>query len=256
MPEDRGASETSNEPDIKSDHVLLTDRDLELMVALHDHVVLSFAQIHERFFPGRTWGTTMNRLRRIESKGWIERTRIPRMKLFGRSSAAGVVFQLSNGGRKIVSKLRPDVEIFDRCPSLNLFQLDHDLLIADIADYFRGKFKGYQWINGRYVSATAGINKIPDAILRKPGADCAIAIELELNGKSSRRYREILANLKSSKGLERVIFVTAGTSIGRKIMSEIKGFPVQVGHRFRSDFFEFVRLDECIKQEVEGSPIA
>ena len=34
----------------KRRHVLLTDRDLAMLVILHDHVVLSFAQIHERFF--------------------------------------------------------------------------------------------------------------------------------------------------------------------------------------------------------------
>lgn len=238
-----------SEGHVRAAHILLTDRDLNLMMALHDHVVLSFIQIHERFFPRRTWATSMNRLRRIESRGLIERTKVPRLRLYARANAAGVVFQLSNEGRKVLAKLTPEMEIFERCPSLNPFQLDHDLLIADIADHFLKRFKGCHWTNGRYLKTTTDLKKIPDAILKKPNDGRVIAIELEFNGKSSRRYRDIVANLKSSRALEKVIFVTANHSIGRKIMSEIDGFQVPIGYNFRSDFFEFVRLDDCVVQE-------
>lgn len=231
----------------KSGHVLLTERDLILLANLHDHVVLSFAQIHDRCFAGRTFATAMNRLKRIESQRWIERIRVPRMRLHGRASATGVVFQLSNKGRAVVARLRPEMEIFEKCPVLNAHQLDHDLLIADIAEHFKNQFPGYRWINGRYLTDRDGLKKIPDAILQKTSSDKVIAIELELNGKSLRRYREIVANLKASLRIERVIFVTAHTSIGRKIMSAVEGFHVPVGHRLRSSFFEFVRLSECLK---------
>ncbi len=231
----------------KFGHVLLTERDLDMMMALHDHVVLSFGQIHERFFSGRTIATAMNRLRRIESQGWIERLRIPRLRIQGRANVTGVVFQLSHRGRMVVARSRPDAMIFEKCPVLNPHQLDHDLLIADIAEHFKWRFPGYQWTNGRYLSDTEGFKKIPDAILQSPKHDRVIAIELELNGKSSRRYREIVTTLRTSPRIEKVIYVTASTSIGRKIMSAIEGYQVPFGHRFRSDFFEFVRLAECLK---------
>lgn len=231
----------------KADHVLLTERDLDLMTALHDHVVLSFMQIHEGFFTGRTIATAMNRLKRIENQGWIERLRIPRLRIEGRTNATGVVFQLSHRGRTMLARARPEMSIFEKCPVLNPHQLDHDLLIADIAEHFQRRFVGYQWTNGRYLTDSDGFKKIPDAVLRRTVADRVIAIELELNGKSARRYRDIVATLRTSARIEKVIFVTASYAIGRKIMSAIEGYQVPFGHRFRSEFFEFVRLTECLK---------
>ncbi|MAV91620.1 MAG: hypothetical protein CL676_09365 [Bdellovibrionaceae bacterium] len=231
----------------KADHVLLTERDLDMMTALHDHVVLSFRQIHEKFFPARTIATAMNRLKRIESQGWVERLRIPRLRIEGRRNATGVIFQLSHRGRTMLARARPEVNIFEKCPVLNPHQLDHDLLIADIAEHFKRRFPGQQWTNGRYLSDQNGFKKIPDAVLQRTAADRAIAIELELTGKSARRYRDIVAALRTSPRIEKVIYVTASHAIGRKIMSAIEGYQVPFGHRFRSDFFEFVRLTECLK---------
>lgn len=231
----------------KADHVLLTERDLDMMIALHDHVVLSFRQIHERFFPARTNATAMNRLKKIESQGWIERLRIPRLRVQGRTNATGVVFQLSHRGRTMLARARPEVAIFEKCPVLNPHQLDHDLLIADIAEHFKRRFPGYQWTNGRYLLDSDGYKKIPDAVLQRTAQDRAIAIELELNSKSSRRYKEIVATLRTSPRIEKVIYVTASHAIGRKIMSAIEGYQVPFGHRFRSEFFEFVRLTDCLK---------
>jgi len=223
------------------------ERDLDMMMALHDHVVLSFGQIHEKFFPSRTIATAMNRLRRIENQDWIERLRIPRLHIQGRTNATGVVFQLSHRGRMMLARARPEVMIFEKCPVLNPHQLDHDLLIADIAEHFKRRFPGYQWTNGRYLQDSDGFKKIPDAVLQKTAQDRAIAIELELNGKSARRYRDIVTTLRTSSRIEKVIYVTASHAIGRKIMSAIEGYQVPFGHRFRSEFFEFVRLTECLK---------
>lgn len=242
-----GPGESATADKRKVDHVLLTERDLDMMTALHDHVVLSFTQIHERFFPARTIATAMNRLRRIESQGWIERLRIPRLRIEGRRNATGVVFQLSYRGRTMLARARPEVSIFEKCPVLNPHQLDHDLLIADIAEHFKRRFPGYQWTNGRYLLDSDGFKKIPDAVLQRTAVDRAIAIELELTGKSARRYRDIVAALRTSQRIEKVIYVTASHAIGRKIMSAIEGYQVPFGHRFRSEFFEFVRLTECLK---------
>jgi len=158
-----------------------------------------------------------------------------------------VVFQLLPKGRMVVATRRPDIYIFERCPQLNPQQLDHDLLIADISDCFRRRFPEHRWTNGRYLVVGDGLNKIPDAVLQKPFADKLVAIELELTCKSARRYSEIVANLKSSPRIEQVIFVTSNFTIGRKIMSAVEGFEVPIGHRLRSNFFEFARLSECLK---------
>ncbi|MBY0384578.1 replication-relaxation family protein [bacterium] len=231
----------------KTDHVLLTERDFDLMTALHDHVVLSFGQIHENFYAGRAISTAMNRLKKIEGQGLIERLRISRLRIQGRKNTSGVVFQLSGQGRMLLARERPEVTVFEKCPLLNLHQLDHDLLVADIAEHFKRRFPDHQWTNGRYLLDSVGFKKIPDAVLRKTTPDRAIAIELELNGKSLRRYKDIVAVLKTSARIEKVIFVTASHTIGRKIMSAIEGYQVPFGHSLRSDFFEFVRLTDCLK---------
>ncbi len=218
------------------------------MASLHDHVVLSFAQIHERHFTGKSMPTVMNRLRRIESQSLIERIRVPRFHTCGSNRATGVVFQLSAKGRSVLAKHRPAVTIFEKCPTLNPHQLDHDLLIADIADFFKDQFPERKWIDGRYLGDFSGLNKIPDAILGDHKSGKVVAIELELTTKSSRRLREIVAHLKASRRIEKVIFVTSSTSIGRKIMSAIEGFEVPEGHNLRSEFFEFIRLSECLKR--------
>lgn len=58
------------------DHVLLTKRDLALFEALHEHVVLSYAQVQNWYFTGRSPATLTNRLRKLEAQGWISRTRV------------------------------------------------------------------------------------------------------------------------------------------------------------------------------------
>lgn len=234
----------------KAKNVLLTDRDVELLLCLNEHIVLSFKQIHEKFFTSRAYATSMNRLKRIEKFGLIERIKIPRLNILGRENAVGVVFQLTNRGRDLLLKLRPNVTVFEKCPQPNIYQMDHDLLISDIAEHFKGQYPDRNWINGRYLTITPTLRKIPDAILKRPSGGKAVAIELELNGKSLRRYREIVTILRSSADLEKVIFVTASTTIGRRIMSAIEGREVPEGFRFHSNFFEFKRLDECLKNQT------
>lgn len=242
-----GAESNGKLVSLKQKHLILTDRDVSLLVSLHDHVALSFAQIHRRHFMGRSLPTAMNRLTRIESHGLIVRIRVPRFHVCGSKRAAGVVFQLSSKGRLVLTKHRPAMSIFEKCPTLNPHQLEHDLLLADISDFFKRQNPGRSWTNGRYLNGRDGVNKIPDAVLYDRSGDKLIAVELELNGKSSRRYVEIIANLKGSRRIEKVIFVTSSTVIGRKIMSAIEGFQVAEGHVLRSEFFEFVRLSECLK---------
>jgi len=237
----------TDENKVEAPHVLLTDRDLALLTSLHDHVVLSLRQIEDKFFPQRDRSTVMNRLKRLESSGYISRIRVPRLKIYGDERSAGVVFQLSNQGRKELQKHRPEKLVFEKCPAINVFQLDHDLLLADLAAHFERQFAGAKWINGRHLTDSDRLPKIPDAILRMPSKSQVVAIELELTAKSQDRYQEIIRSLKVSPLLEKVIFVTGSTVIGRKIMSAIRGYQVPEGFEFKSDLFEFQRLDQCLK---------
>lgn len=221
-------------------NVLLTERDLALLWDLHANVVMSFWQIHKSHFAGKDHSTVINRLKRLELAGFIERTRIQRMKSWHGGKLLGVVYQITPAGLKTLSKSR---ELYsERVPTLNLASLEHDLLVNDIRAGILRKFPDGTWINGRFLVGMKGLNKIPDACVKLPEVNKLVAIELELHAKSSVRYREIVSELRSSSALEKVIYVTPHLNIGRKIMSEIAGYEVQPGNGFRDSFFEFVPL--------------
>lgn len=83
-------------------------------------------------------------------------------------------------------------------------------------------------------------------MLKDPSSEKLVAIELELHAKSSYRYREIVGDLRSSRRLVKVIYVTPNEAIDLKIMSEIMGHPVVDKSIFKTSFFEFLKLDECL----------
>ena len=230
-----------------SRNVLLTDRDLALLWDLHANVVMSFWQIHRAHFAGKNHSTVINRLKQLEQAGFVERTRIQRMRSWHDGKLLGVIYQITPAGLKELSKFKSPEIFSEKVPPLNLASIEHDLLLNDIRLGVLGKFPIGQWINGRYLVAVTGLNKMPDAAIRLPTPTKLLAIELELHAKSSMRYREIVTQLRSSTALEKVLYVTAHRSIDRKIMSEIEGYQVQDGHVLRNEFFEFVPLDEVLR---------
>lgn len=55
----------------------MTDRDLEIITALARFRLLSFEQVHRRFFAGRSKQAARHRLRLLEHRGWIRSWREP-----------------------------------------------------------------------------------------------------------------------------------------------------------------------------------
>jgi DNA-binding Lrp family transcriptional regulator len=229
--------------------VVLTDRDLALIKVLYENVVTSFSQIQNEFFQGKTHATAMNRLRLLEDAGYVLRTKVPRIKVWAARHQVGVVFQPTAKAIQVLHQQNYGVEFVERPPSINPVSLDHDLLLNDIKAKLLSHFPGGQWLNGRYLSVGDGVRKIPDAVIKMPNSEKVVAIELELSAKSASRYRQIIAELRSSRYIEKVIYVTGGSQIDRKILSELEGFTVPLGHKSRSEFFKFIALDE-LKQKV------
>jgi DNA-binding Lrp family transcriptional regulator len=227
----------------KKPHVVLTERDVQLLNELHDNVVMSFWQVQENVFGGKNHATVMNRLKRLELSGFISRQRIPRIKAWQSKREIGVVFQITVSGLRELAKHETQKTIYERVPAISGSSLDHDLLLNDVKAKLLALHSGSRWVNGRYVANQNGFEKIPDAILELPNRDKVLAIELELNAKSSQRYREIVSALRASQKLERVIYVTSNRQIDQKIMSEIAGYSVGDGHNFNDKFFEFLPLE-------------
>lgn len=229
----------------KSSHVVLTDRDLKMLMELYENVVTSFYQIHDLFFNGRSHATVMNRLRLLEENSYIVRTKIPRIKSWRGDREFGVVFQVTTKTIRVLQMKHSDLVFNERPVVLSIPTLDHDLLINDIKSKLIDKYPGYKWVNGKNLNPK-DLRKIPDAILVLANEPKAIAIELELHAKSSQRYSQIITEFRLSAGIEKVIYVTPNEQIDRKIMSVIEGFDVPVGHRLSAGFFEFMSLNDLM----------
>lgn len=225
-------------------HVILTERDYSLLKVLYENVVTSFYQIKNYFFKGRSHATAMNRLRLLENAGFISRTRVPRIKAWKSNREVGVVFQLAPKGVKALQLQNSEWDFVDKIPNINPVSLDHDLLLNDIKPKMLGLIPGGLWLNGRYLGISESMKKIPDAIIKLPSFEKGIAIELELSAKSSARYRQILAEFRASRDIEKVFYITAGPQIDRKILSELEGFEVPLGFKSRSGIFNFIPLSE------------
>lgn len=229
----------------KSSHVVLTDRDLKMLMELYENVVTSFYQIHELFFNGRSHATVMNRLRSLEENGYIVRTKVPRIKSWRGDREIGVVFQVTTKAIRILQMKHSDLVFNERPMVLSIPTLDHDLLINDIKSKLIRKYPVHKWINGKNLNPKE-LRKIPDAVLVLSNQPKAIAIELELHAKSAQRYSQIITEFRLSAGIEKVIYVTSNEQIDRKIMSIIEGFDVPMNHRLSTKFFEFVSLNELM----------
>lgn len=234
----------------KSTHVILSTRDLALMCDLHDYVVMSYEQIAQNHFARCSHPTVFNRLKKLQGAGFISRHKVNRISTQAGNKNVGVVFQLSTKGRRVLAKLNPNLEIFEKTPFLQVNQLDHDLLLGDIGRQLKTSevfLKNYNavydfWLDGKYLNARSDIRKIPDAVIKLQNDSKLIAIELELTVKSERRYREIVSTLRTSSGLGKVIFITPSRNIAQKIKSAIVGYNVAYDFILRDQFFEVMDL--------------
>jgi hypothetical protein len=191
----------------KASHVVLTDRDLNLLYELYENVVTSFYQIHNKFFAGRSHATVLNRLRQLEENGYISRTKVPRIKAWHGDREIGVVFQVTAKSIRLLQTKHASVVFNDRPVVLSPMTLDHYLLLNDIKERLLGRYQGCLWTNGKNLNPK-DLCKIPDAVLKFQDQPKAVAIELELHTKSTQRYQQIITEFRLSSGLRKVIYVT------------------------------------------------
>ena len=232
----------------KKPNVLLTDRDYQLLMTLYENVTTSFYQIQNLFFHGKNHATAMNRLRLLQDAGYITRVRVPRIRSWHGGREVGVVFQVTAKSLRKLQMKHSNVTFVEKIPALNPISLDHDLLINDIKPYIQRFYPDGLWINGRYLTDSRGYKKIPDAVIECANSELVIAIELELHAKSSLRYRQIISEFRASSKIEKVIYITANAQIDRKIISELEGFNAPAGYKTKSEFFNFIQLNEALGQ--------
>lgn len=221
--------------------VLLTARDLALLDLLTRHVLLSFGQVQRLAFPMRDHSTVMNRLKRLEDAGYIHRQRIHRVRHPLLMGDAGVVFQITMRGVVELQKLNSGKALPERMPSIHGRQIDHDLIVVEVAELLKREFPGAEYVNGSYLPHERAGDPRPDGVLRNPATGRKTALEVELSMKSADRVREILASYRVRGNYEKVIYFVGSMAIGKRIATEVKGYNVTSFENFQDKLFE-IRL--------------
>ena len=196
-------------------NVLLTERDLSLLKSLYENVVMTFGQIGDLHFPSTAKSTIINRLTKLEHAGVIRRIRIPKMELGNDKRAIGVVFQITKIGIQRLQQRSPLLKLKPEPVSFSPFTLEHDLILVDVAYALKSRFGDCEVKNGKlgFTDGHTQAGLMPDLILSMPNTKEVFAIELELNGKSEKRYHELILRYRLSKVFTKVIYIVANPQI-------------------------------------------
>lgn len=195
---------------------LVTKRDREILGYLTRHGVCTPDQITRRFFTGR-WAA-YRRLRKLE-----ELRLIARRRTFWQQP--NVLTPTSLGTALAQIDLPP-------VPGLVLARLEHDLAVVDLSEQILAQNEG-SWLTERELRRDAARElqasgmgqkqamppRSPDGMLVLPDSR-RVAIELELTGKTSAVYRQILSAYVAKRGVSAVWWFCPSEAV-RQRMSEL-----------------------------------
>lgn len=191
----------------------ITERDRQLLHLLQSYALLTTRQLGTQVFPGVAITTVLRRLRALEEGGYIQRIE----GLPSTERAWGLTEKSAN-----VDPERPGKIHFPR------HSLDHDLQLTDLRLWLEGHGIALSWIPEHdirvKVARAHGLSEakrkvVPDGIagVEVGGVKESIALELELNFKNLRRYREIFWDYQSKKNLYAIWYVVATKGLGRQV---------------------------------------
>lgn len=233
---------------IKRRGVILTPRDYCILSNLYHYTVMSFAQIKKRSFKNVQKATALNRLTKLERKGYIQRRRVPRFICSADDLQVSVIYQITKNGIRELQKHKPDKVLKADPVQLSAFSLDHDLLLNDVMDKFSSLWPNSHLVNAKLLDTKSlpnGLN--PDALLVNPTSNISWAIELELSLKSEHRYRNLVLKYRTQNDIHRIIYVTQNKNIESKLIEVMAhkpkdGMPAPV-----TDRFYFTSLEQLLK---------
>ena len=205
-----------------SANVLLTTRDLGLLLSLYENVVMTFSQVQKRHFREAKKPTVLNRLSKLESAGLIRRERIPKMRLGLDDQAVGVVFQVTRDGISELKSRHKDKEFKAHPVRIHPYTLHHDLVLVDLSGALKVLWPSAQVVNGKHLfqhgQGTKGLE--PDLVVQLPEVPGQLAIELELSDKSEHRYREIVLRYRLSREYDKALYFV-GQPFIQSIMTKV-----------------------------------
>ncbi len=190
-------------------NVMLTQRDFDILQSLYSNCVMTFSQIAIRHFPTASKSTVINRLSKLERALVLRRERIPRMELGRDKNAVGVVFQITRDGILALRRTGMGPDLKPQPVRIHPYSLHHDLILVDVVAALHERFARAEVTNGKLLKESGQTSGgfEPDLVVTLPSGLGKIAIELELSGKSEKRYREIVLRYRLSKEYAAVIYL-------------------------------------------------
>jgi hypothetical protein len=132
------------------------------------------------------------------------------------------------------------------------------VLLVDVVDALREKFPGAILTNGRLLGDQASAQSVnPDAVLEFPECKERWAVELELNAKSEKRYREIVLRYRLQSAFARVLYVTGSREVVQKLARVLDRMPERLSSAEPTEKFLWLDLVEllppqnCSKNQTE-----
>jgi hypothetical protein len=229
-------------------HIVVTERDMEVLLGCYRNGFLTFSQIQSRIFPGNQATTICNRLSKLKVAGLIGSQRIGTQLHHGRARRIGVVYQVTKPGLRLLRARHPEETFRDEPVPLNSSSLSHDLLLTDVIPFIERRYPGGQVVHGKLIpGGETRRPRLPDAVIMFRGVRQKVAVELELTTKSDRRYRDIITSYRLSPEWSEVLYVVSGLPIARKIQAQILGHKVhEHGPKVVTGKFHFVTLQDLM----------
>jgi hypothetical protein len=195
--------------------MLATERDQKLIKLLGDYELFSTRQILETIFPQIEKRTALRRLRKLEKEKWIRRA--PGLP------AGEAVWALGPVG---AHKLKLDSYL----EKINRNTVEHDVALNDIRMEFERMGLATDWITEQAMrrkqdkrhGLPIGHDINSDAIFVVDVANepKAVALEVELHGKNSARYRKIFRTYADFRKIWAIWYGVTDQKLGAKVAKE------------------------------------
>lgn len=218
--------------------ILITHRDRALFEALGKYGLLTTSQLSQKLFAGVQNSTVLRRLRALEDANWIYRIKA--------LESGELVWILTRKGEAQVGVRTPMIK-----PNRN--GVAHDVLLTELRVELDAIGLGQnfvpEWTIRRLTynreRSERGESIVPDGIFSAVDGQknlITVAVELEVNGKTSSRYEKVFSRYMDQRRLELVWYFVKTKSFGEALQAKWREISKR---RYRIDSgFVFTVLDD------------
>jgi len=209
---------------MRTESMVIQGRDRELLLWINGFGFVELVSVAGRW--GVVYETARARVRKLVDAGLLARERV----LFG----GAMVLKVTTEGIEVAGDDLGPVK------GVRLGTLEHDLAVVRLAVRLEretgGVFEPERRLRRRLGLAGVGVpGHVPDGLLRPPGAEKPIAVEVELSAKPKARLRQIIDQYRTSFDYSGVWYFVGGENIKRQVEDIAGG----------DSFFRVEMLNDC-----------